>query len=285
MPGAAAMCLRHRYWFLSSLLLYPFTGSALAHSPFAAEGNARWAVLLSSLVIVLIWTLYVLGSKRQSPLHWRQLSFHCAMLLNVLAVLGPLDTWAETSTAWHMVQHMLFLVVITPLWVLSRPLPQLVMGGGRVVIYLATPLLRCTRHPMLIAYLHAGVLWFWHLPYFYTLALENPWWHLTEHSLFLVSAGLLWWVVLHSGRRHIGWALSVLLFTLMNTGFLGAVLTFAGSPLYGDARDLEDQQLAGLIMWVPGGLPYFIAAGWAGHRWSVQMKRRIKRSASISSLR
>jgi putative membrane protein len=59
---------------------------------------------------------------------------------------------------------------------------------------------------------------------------------------------------------------------LMHTGFLGAVLTFARAPLYGEARDLQDQQLAGLIMWVLAAIPYIIASAWIAHRWFRQLE-------------
>jgi cytochrome c oxidase assembly factor CtaG len=58
----------------------------------------------------------------------------------------------------------------------------------------------------------------------------------------------------------------------MHTGFLGALLTFANAPFYGDTRSLADQQLAGLIMWVIGGIPYFIASLWIAYRWFRQME-------------
>jgi cytochrome c oxidase assembly factor CtaG len=64
------------------------------------------------------------------------------------------------------------------------------------------------------------------------------------------------------------------LITLMHTGLLGALLTFANAPLYGDATGLGDQQLAGLIMWVPGGLVYLVAAAYAGHVWMRQLWHR-----------
>jgi putative membrane protein len=136
-------------------------------------------------------------------------------------------------------------------------------------------MLRLTRYPLLLAYLHGGVIWFWHMPYFYLLALENPWWHSVEHAFFLVTAGLFWWAVLNTSPRHSGWALLAVLFTLMHTGFLGAVLTFAQQPLYGSTRPLADQQLAGLIMWVVGAIPYMMAAMWIGYRWYLQLLRRM----------
>jgi len=103
----------------------------------------------------------------------------------------------------------------------------------------------------------------------------HPWWHVVEHLLFIVSATLFWWAILRSSRLLVPWALLALLFTLMQTGLLGALLTFASEPLYGEARSLEDQQLAGLIMWVLGAVPYLLASGWLGWRWLLTMQRRI----------
>jgi cytochrome c oxidase assembly factor CtaG len=132
-----------------------------------------------------------------------------------------------------------------------------------------------SRHPLLAAYLHGAVIWFWHTPHFYMLAVRNPWWHIVEHACFLVTAGLFWWALLNANTRRLPWALLALLLTLMHTGILGALLTFARAPLYGEVRDLADQQLAGLIMWVLGAIPYIGASAWLGHRWYRQILRRI----------
>ncbi|MAM87919.1 cytochrome c oxidase assembly protein [Allohahella sp. A8] len=269
------MHLRAPGAILTAAIAASFAGPACAHSLLVDDVAEQAAGVLSATILAACWLLYLTGSRRRPPRRVQLVCFHSAMVLSVLAVHGPLDGWAERSTSWHMVQHMLFMVVIAPLWVLARPLPQLVATGGRRLARTAEPLLKCARHPMLVAYAHAFIIWFWHTPYFYTLALENPWWHISEHGLFLISAGLLWWVVLRSSRGQFGWALTALLFTLMNTGFLGALLTFANAPLYGDARGLEDQQLAGLIMWVPGGLPYLVASAWIGYRWTLQLQRRV----------
>ena len=249
-------------------------GSALAHSPMAAEGAERWAALLTALLLLLLWLAYGIGSLRRRPRRAHAVCFHGAMLLCWAAALGPLDDWAVHSAAAHMVQHMLFMVVIAPLWVLAQPLPQLAVGSSHLLDRAWRLMLMVSTRPMLAAWLHALVIWFWHTPFFYRLALENPWWHAIEHALFLGSAGLFWWAVLHTGRLGAGWALLALLLTLMHTGFLGALLSFARAPLYGDARDLADQQLAGLIMWVLGGLPYMAASIWVGRRWYRLLRKR-----------
>lgn len=241
--------------------------AALAHSPLGGDGQEHRAALLGALALAAFWLAYVVGSWRAPPKLRHALAFHSGVLLAYLAVLGPLDDWAETSAAAHMTQHMLFMVVIAPLWVVGRPLPQIAVGGGGILALLWRPMLRFARHPMLAAWLHGAVIWFWHMPGFYILALQNPWWHTLEHACFLVSAGLFWWAVLKSSQRQAPWALLAVLLTLVHTGFLGAILTFAQAPLYGEGRGLQDQQLAGLIMWVLGAIPYLLAAAWVGHRW------------------
>lgn len=263
---------------LSPLLLGLLAGAlapaAAAHNPLTSGGTEQWAGLVSAMVLGTFWLCYIVGALRRPPSWRRALCFHATAILSVMTLLGPLDDWAETSTAAHMVQHMLLMVVIAPLWVLCRPLPQLTAGGGRPGVWLWHPMLRLTCYPAVTAYLHGAIIWFWHMPYFYMLAVEDPWWHIVEHAFFLVTAGLFWWAVLNGNYRRAPWALFALLFTLIHTGFLGAILTFARAPIYGEARNLEDQQLAGMIMWVLGAIPYILASAWIGSRWYGQLMRR-----------
>lgn len=252
---------------IAVLLFFILGPTALGHSPASSQGQEQLAALVGAVLLFVFWLLYLWGSWLRRPKLRHALSFHGATLLCYLAVLGPLDEMAETSAAAHMVQHMLFIVVIAPLWVLARPLPQIVSGGGRVLALSWKPVLRFVHYPMLAAWLHCAAIWFWHMPDLYILALQNPWWHTIEHACFLITAGLFWWAVLRSSYREAPRALLALLLTLVQTGFLGAILTFARTPLYGEGRILEDQQLAGLIMWVVGAIPYLMACVWVGRRW------------------
>jgi len=240
----------------------------LAHSPLAGDGAERLAALLGALLLTGFLFVYWLGSLRRPTKRRYSFAFYLATTICYLAMLGPLDDRAETSAAAHMVQHMAFMVVIAPLWVLAQPLPQLAACGKKGFQWLWRPMMRVARQPVLAAWIHGGVIWFWHLPDFYIIALENPWWHIVEHGCFIFSAGLFWWAVLTSTPRKAPWALMALLLTLVHTGFLGAILTFADAPLYGKGRVLQDQQLAGLIMWVPGAIPYLIATMWVSAKWS-----------------
>ncbi|MBL1272134.1 MAG: putative membrane protein [Marinobacter maritimus] len=257
------------------LALLGLSTPAFGHSPITSEGAEQLTAMIGLIIFSAVWLAYLIGARRVAP-NWSQaFGFHSTMVISFLALWGPLDHWAESSAAAHMVQHMMFMVVIAPLWVLTRPLPQLAAGSGRLLTRLWQPTLKLVQHPVYMAYLHAVMIWFWHIPQFYVLALKNPWWHLIEHGCFLVTAGLFWWSVLKSPQRTVGWALFAVLFTLMHTGFLGAMLTFAQSPLYGAGRSLQDQQLAGLIMWVLGAIPYLLGSGWIGSRMYRQLQHRV----------
>jgi putative membrane protein len=266
----------HRFFpGIAAILLLNFSGLAFAHNPLSSSGEGRFAALLTLFILLTFWLFYLLGVWRKRPATSQFILFHMAAMLCAFAVLGPLDDWAKTSSAAHMTQHMLLMVIIAPLWVLSRPLAQIIAGSGRLWAWLWRPLLRFTRYPLIAAYIHGVIIWFWHLPYFYMLAVENVWWHALEHFCFLISAGLFWWAALTASRQNTPWALLALLFTLMHTGFLGALLTFASTPLYGEARSLGDQQLAGMIMWVLGAAPYLLAAAWVGNRWFRQLQQQM----------
>jgi cytochrome c oxidase assembly factor CtaG len=243
---------------------------ALAHAVGVGDsgGIEQAPVWLAQALLGLAWLTYTWGAKRKRPQGGPHLAFHTAMGIAALALFGPLDTLAERSSAWHMGQHMLLIVVVAPLAVLARPLPQWRALIGPPADALWRRLHRLSRYPMGSALLHAAAIWFWHAPGPYVAAVQNPAWHVLEHASFLFSGWLFWWSVLRPSRAGVLPAALALLFTVMHTGLLGALLSFASVPLYhsGPAA-LADQQLAGLVMWVPGGLIYLLAAAWAAWRW------------------
>jgi putative membrane protein len=217
--------------------------------------------LLSALLLAIAWGLYALGAQRKPPSPARAAGFHAALVIAALALFGPLDSGAQNHTSLHMLQHMLLMVVIAPLVAIAVPLPQWQAATGRPLRALGSVLRQSSRRPLSLALVHGALIWLWHTPRLYLLALAEPGWHFVEHASFLLSAGLFWWSVLHAGVRRRGEALLALLLTLMHTGLLGALLTFGRESFYGAERSLFEQQLAGLIMWVPGGVVYLLAAG------------------------
>ncbi|PKM38529.1 MAG: hypothetical protein CVV06_00040 [Gammaproteobacteria bacterium HGW-Gammaproteobacteria-10] len=236
---------------------------AEAHGWGENATEARLSAMLGGLLPTVLWLIYVIGTGRIRPSKNRRLLFHCASLIGVITMFGSTGGWLDQSSALHMIQHMLILVVIAPLYVLARPLPQWFAASGKIGIRLWKPFLRLSRHPLRTGILQSLVIWIWHTPFFYNLALTNPGWHLAEHLSFALASGLFWWSIL---LRCTLTVFPALVLTLMSTGMLGALLTFSQTPFYNDSLDLQYQQLAGLIMWVPGGLFYLIAGGWFGLR-------------------
>lgn len=238
---------------------------ALAH---AGGGDALHGLeVLAALALGGAWCFHTLGARRRPRERSRVLCFNLGAAAAAFALFGPLDRWAAGSTAVHMVQHMLLMLVIAPLLVVARPLavwrdavaPRLRPAFDAA----ARAVLRPVRSPPACALVHAAAVWVWHAPGPYLIALHHGGWHVAEHASFLFTAWLFWWSVLRAGRRRVLDALAALLFTLAHTGMLGGLLTFATRPLYGaESRGLWDQQLAGLLMWVPGGLVYLGAMAW-----------------------
>jgi putative membrane protein len=112
---------------------------------------------------------------------------------------------------------------------------------------------------------HAVALWLWHVPALFVAALDSEAIHVLQHTCFFTSALVFWWAAL--GRRlraPDATSIAMLFTTMLHTSALGLLLTFSTTPWYGSAPDflgltaLEDQQLGGLVMWVPGGLAYLV---------------------------
>ena len=179
------------------------------------------------------------------------LAFFGGWLALVVALTPPIDEWAERWLVAHMVQHELLMVVAAPLLVLGRPLE-----AWRWVFPLRVP--RIFSDPLFAWGLHAAGIWAWHVPVLFEAAVRNPWLHLLQHTSFFLPAAIFWWTIFAPGPRQLGGIL-YLLTTMMHTGALGALMTFSRTPWYAGYA-LEDQQLAGLVMWVPAGVAYPLAA-------------------------
>jgi putative membrane protein len=204
------------------------------------------------------------------------------MLALFVALVSPLDALGTALFSAHMVQHMVLVLVAVPLLVLGAPQTGLLWALAEprrrrlgAWWHCATGLRigwRALSRPLVVWLLHAAALWLWHLPRLYQAALTSELVHLAEHASFLGTALLFWWVLLGgSPRERLNPALGVLyLFSFaLQGGLLGALMTFAPAPWYPaytttvaawGLTPLEDQQLAGLIMWVPAGLVYLAAA-------------------------
>lgn len=203
-----------------------------------------------------------------------------------IAVLSPLEPLADRSFAAHMIQHELLMAVAAPLLIVShvglellRRLPRSARRNvGRLLA--SDPWRRTWRfwsRPLHAWGIHAVMIWAWHMPALFQLALERDAVHALEHFCFLGSALLFWWAMFHPRRRAaLGGSILYLFTTAVHTAVLGALLATSRSiwyPVYVNSvspfglTPLEDQQLAGLVMWIPAGMVYLVAALAITRRW------------------
>jgi putative membrane protein len=200
-----------------------------------------------------------------------------AMLAAALA--SPLDTAGARSFTLHMIEHELVMLPAALLLVLARPGPALLWAlpaGARTALGGAAARLRAPwraiTEPVTATVLQAIAMIAWHLPPLFERALAGRAWHIAQHGSFLLTALLFWWAMAHARTDRSGFGLAALcLFvTSLVGGALGALMSFASSPWYATyaamgmtpsgLTPIEDQQLAGLLMWIPGGLFHAAAA-------------------------
>jgi putative membrane protein len=266
-------------------------GDAAAPHAFASWPPEPWALL----PLLLVALLYATGSLRLRPaseagrraLRRRSLLFWAGWGTLALALLGPLHVLSARVFAAHMVEHELLMVAAAPLLVASRPGAVLLWGLPCTARRAAAALLRA---PAVAAAwraatelwsataLHALALWAWHAPGPFLAALAREDAHVLQHLSFLGSALLLWHAALRPRVR--GQAVLALFATSLHAGLLGALLAFSRAPWYPGAPDpfplvgltrAEDQQLAGLVMWIPACSAYALGALALAGRWLVRL--------------
>lgn len=207
-------------------------------------------------VLALLLFLAVMIGRRRGGL--------AAVAVLAVAFVSPLCAMTAALFSARVVHHLLLIAVAAPLLAIALPSRK----SGRL------------GEPFVLA---TVTLWIWHLPAAYDLALGNLAVYWVMQASMIGTALVFWRAALHPDRS-VGSALTGVLAAYLQMTLLGALLTFAPRPLYAihasapllwGLSPIADQQLGGLIMWVPGGLPYLViltllarrgwkAAGFAG---------------------
>lgn len=224
------------------------------------------------------WRLQLRSDRGTGALRRRGLWFALGWFTLAAALVSPLHEAGERSFAAHMFEHELLMLLAAPLLVLSSPSVVMMWAFGpsarQALGRLATSrpfsaLWKSLTAPVTATIVQAAALWLWHAPALFDRALASEGWHAVQHVSFLASALFFWTAMIgRSGRYATTGARGVsalcLFATSIVSGALGALMAFSQSPWYaGYARmgmapfgltPAEDQQMAGLIMWVPGGL-------------------------------
>lgn len=206
-------------------------------------------------------------------------SYVAGVLMLLLVLVSPLDTLSDNYLfSAHMVQHLFLIIVVPPLMLFGVP-RELFERALRIdwVRRLELKL----RKPALAWAMASAVLVFWHVPRFYDLTIQNQTVHITEHLSFLVFFTIFWWPVLSPFKesRLSPMASVVYLFAGMAVNaILGIIITFAPAGFYSAYMHPADpygwlstirnqwgitphldQEIGGIIMWVPGSFIYLIA--------------------------
>jgi putative membrane protein len=237
--------------------------------------------LIYALGVILLWQSAGVGRGAR---RFEVLAFAAGWTAKAVALVSPLHELSEQLFSAHMLEHELVMTLAAPLLVLSRPLGPMLWAfpaRWRPTMAKAT---RTTAYlfgwdvlsrPLVATLVHGVAIWAWHVPVIFEAALLNEGLHWLQHLSFLVTALFFWWAILQSRHRH-GASVMHLFFTGMHTGFLGVLIAVAPRPIYPlqsllsahwGLDPLADQQLAGLIMWIPAGSAYLVAGLAIAWQW------------------
>jgi putative membrane protein len=295
--------------FAALVLAMAGSGEALAHGEAHGPGWRTAPHLLAALLIMAsVYGRGVQQSWRRAGMgaglaRWQVGCFATGWLTLVAALVSPVDGLAEELASVHMIQHLALMLVAAPLLVLGAPALAALWALPRrwrsVVArkWRSQPTVRETwaalSQPMLAWLLYFVVLWGWHLPSFYEAALANRLLHDLQHLLFFGSASLVWWIVLNplGGLRLEGGAGVLYLFTTsLHAMALGVFMALSPRAWYGSYEAsapawgfdaVQDQQIAGVIMWMPAAMAYVVLAAlifWLWLRQSEAATSRIEQA-------
>jgi putative membrane protein len=232
---------------------------------------------------------------------WQAASFAAGVLTLALALLSPIAWLSEQLFSAHMTQHELLMLIAAPLLVMGQP--------GLVALWSLSPAGRArwsrwTRRratmsawrtltaPASVFVMHAAALWIWHVPALYEAALAHAGIHAVQHLSFTGTAALFWWSLVHGryGRSGYGAAVVYVFLTAVHSSILGALMTVAPRVWYPtylttsvvwDVDPLGDQQLAGLVMWVPTALLFIVFGLGLFAAWLGESERRAALGSAI----
>jgi len=240
------------------------------------------------------------GGRTGSVSAWSVVSFAVGWSAAAAALVSPVAWLSEILFSVHMTQHTLLMLVAAPLMAFGQPLLVFLWAFRRDHRERIAGSVRSRRilivwhhltSPLSAFLLQAIALWIWHLPSLYEAALASDGVHAFQHLSFLLTASLFWWAMVHGryGRQGYGLAVVYVFLTAVHSGALGALLTVAPSPVYPyyvrqsaawHVDALGDQQLAGLLMWIPAGVIFIVLGLALFAAWMGEAERRVRFGAT-----
>ncbi len=242
-----------------------------------------------TLVLVIFATLYttgwwrlrqrsnkaILANKKRLAAYWS------GLVILAISLMSPVDTLGSQLFFMHMIQHLLYIMVAVPLLLLAEPFPFLLWGlppswrlaTGNLFTRrsLVRRLLTNVTQPSMVWITYIVVLAGWHDPRLYSMAQRDSWIHDVQHITFFGAAMLFSWHVVGSGPKlhhpPLWGRIAMLIGAVPVNAAIGVVVATAGDVLYPyyatipriwGFTALEDQALAGVIMWIPGSMMYLL---------------------------
>jgi cytochrome c oxidase assembly factor CtaG len=250
---------------------------------------------IAVLGVVVLALLYLTGwhharnrGERHRPGFGRLALYACGLLAILAAMVSPIDKLGEQLLVMHMLQHILLLDVAPIL---------LILGLTKVLLRPATRRFQALErragplaHPAFAVIAYAGLMWLWHVPRMYDLALNHEGIHAFEHLCFFAAGALYWWHILSPirarQRLHGLGPVLYMVSTKLLVGILGIVLAFAPNaiyayykhnPHYWGLTPAEDQSLAGLLMALEQSVVMGIVLVWLFVRMLTESERESQR--------
>jgi putative membrane protein len=297
-----------------ALALTPVMARAEDETPIGTMPGWTWPPEII-VPLILLALIYAAGTAkiwrreaRRASSRLPALSFALGWLSLVIALDSPLHELGEQLFWVHMTQHEILMLISAPLIILGRPLLPLLwvlpererrrilawrrIRGVKSLWHMATA-------PITAWLLFAAALWIWHTPALYNATISNDWMHAAQHMSFLAASLLFWWSLIDRSGRKVGYggALLYVFTTGIHATALAALLTLSPSVWYPSYLStapawhlsaLEDQQIGGLIMWIPASvISLFIALAllvqWlqeSDRRWTYSRTAQVLRSAA-----
>jgi len=290
-------------FFLFVLLLLGITAGPVAAHDGGTSGDLwqHWAWQDLPLLLIIggvyafgLQSLWNRAGTGSGISRGQATAFRVGWTVLFIALVSPLDALSDELFSAHMVQHLLLMLVAAPLFALSRF--TLAVAWAFPARWTSTVWKQwqwkrawdfLTR-PMIAFLLHNAAIWIWHMPRLYEASVRDEGIHFLEHFSFFLTAFLFWQVFvdltesIRMGRSaKFGLGIFMIFGTMLVSGFLGVLIAFSPYVWYSvyvheaaryGLTALEDQQLAGTIMWVPSGVVYLVAVVSVLGRWLFAME-------------
>jgi cytochrome c oxidase assembly factor CtaG len=233
--------------------------------------------------VELLAVLYAIALTRRPVDHGRRVAGWAGVAFLAVALGPPIDGWAATSLTAHMVQHVVLLTIAPALLVIGRVPDAIVDGASPRVQQFLAPAERVFRLAPLLVWTtlalaaQSAALGVWHVPVVYDAAATHLPLHAAEHLSFVLTGVAFWWLVARAGTGAA--VITIFLASLPGT-LLGALLTLSTATWYphyatGSATAaLQDQQVAGVVMWAVAGMAYVAAGAVLFVVWLHELERR-----------